>query len=113
MGVAKQPVQANAERLGSHAQIDEQRTSPDVVARQEPPETAVVGLVAVIAHHPIVLRGDDNRTPVVRRRMIGPDPCRYTAAAATLASGCGTCHRDWESARCATRTPPPGDGRYG
>src|SRR6266850_789300 len=68
--MAKQPVPSNPERVRSHAHIDEQGPSPDVVAWQEPPKAAVVGLVTVIAHHPIMLRGDDDRPPVVCRRLI-------------------------------------------
>src|SRR4051812_14672249 len=42
-----------------HAEVDEQRTSHDVLARHEAPVAAVGAVVAVVAHHEVVAFGHD------------------------------------------------------
>src|SRR4029077_10430242 len=67
---SQQPVPADAERFGCDAEVDEERLSYDVRSRQESPVTTVVGLVPVVAHDEVMPRGHDDRTPVVRGRMV-------------------------------------------
>src|SRR5919197_3334606 len=61
----KQPVPANAERVRRHAHVNEEGPSSDVFARQKSPVAAVVGFVAIVAHHPVMVRRDDDGSPVV------------------------------------------------
>src|SRR5258705_13676313 len=68
--VAKQPVPADPERIRGHAHVDEERPPADVRAGQEAPEAAVVGLVAVVAHHEVVVGRNDDRAPIVRGRTV-------------------------------------------
>src|SRR5205814_3591174 len=67
---SQDPVPADAQRVGRDAEIDDDRLADDVRPRQEAPEAAVVGLVAVVAHHEVMPRGHHDRTPVVRRGMV-------------------------------------------
>src|SRR5207247_4354694 len=60
---SQDPVPADAQRVGRDAEIDDDRLADDVRPRQEAPETAVVGLVAVVAHHEEMPRGQHDRTP--------------------------------------------------
>src|SRR5712691_1194200 len=68
---SEQSIPANAQRVRGNAHVDEEGPPHDVVARQEAPKAAVVGLVAVVAHHEVVRRGDDDRPPIVRGRTVG------------------------------------------
>src|SRR5260370_42624648 len=45
------PVPPDPQRIGREAEIDDDWLADNVRARQETPEPAVVGLVAVVAHH--------------------------------------------------------------
>src|SRR5207237_245932 len=49
--VAEHPVPADPQRVCRDAQVDDERLAHDMRPRQESPEAAVVGLVAVVAHH--------------------------------------------------------------
>src|SRR3989442_14801505 len=68
---SEQSIPADAQRVRGDAHVDEEGPPHDVVARQEAPEAAVIGLVAVVAHHEVVRRGDDDRPPIVRGRTVG------------------------------------------
>src|SRR5256885_1601401 len=56
--------------LGGDAQINNERLAHDVRPRQESPEATVIGLVAVVAHHPVVPGRDRDRAPIVGRRVV-------------------------------------------
>ena len=66
----EQPVPSDTERMRRDTHVNEQGTATDVGARQESPEAAVVGLVAVVSHDPIVLGWYDDRPPVVRGGVV-------------------------------------------
>src|SRR3989440_7421360 len=67
---AEHPVPADPQRVGRDAQIDDERLAHDVRPPQEAPEAAVVGLVAVVAHHEEMPRRHDHGTPRVRRGAV-------------------------------------------
>src|SRR4051812_22261128 len=58
-------------RLGAAAigVVHEERASAHVLAGHEPPVPAVLRLVAVVAHHEVTLRRNDERAPVVVGRL--------------------------------------------
>src|SRR5207247_812298 len=70
VGPAQHPVPADPQRVGGDAQINNERLAHDVRPRQESPEAAVVGLVAVVAHDPVMPGRDRDRAPIVGRRVV-------------------------------------------
>src|SRR2546426_5770555 len=66
----KHPVPPDPQRVGGDAQINNERLTHDVRPRQESPEATVIGLVAVVAHHPVVPGRDRDRAPIVGRRVV-------------------------------------------
>src|SRR5213075_1911475 len=69
-GMSEQPIPSDSERVARHTHVDEERATAYMVARQEAPVPAVVGLVSIVSHDPVMLRRHDDRTPIVRGRMI-------------------------------------------
>src|SRR5438034_8487077 len=61
---------SDPQRVGGDAQINNERLAHDVRPRQESPEAAVIGLVAVVAHDPVMPGRDRDRAPIVGRRMV-------------------------------------------
>src|SRR5688500_5218096 len=48
--------------------VHEERTSAEVLSRDEPPVAAVLGFVAAVTEHEVMTRGNDERSPVAEGR---------------------------------------------
>src|SRR6476661_3618704 len=53
--------------VGAIGIVDEHGSATDVLAGDDAPVTAVLGLVAIVAHHEVGRGRDEERTPVVMR----------------------------------------------
>ena len=86
--------------------VDEQRAALHVGRRQEPPVAAVLGVVAVVAHHEVVVPGDGHRPvlpPHVAGRLLALGRGREQVVRVRLVSGAPLTSTVW--LRSSMRSP--------